>query len=88
MKLVNQYGFDFDTAKQQIEANRHNHCTTTYALLLKKYERKEKLGVDLGYPFKKLTYMTSNTTTTTTTTNQNANPNCMKYIDNFQLILR
>jgi 5'-AMP-activated protein kinase catalytic alpha subunit len=38
-------GFDPLYSRQCLDANRHNHVTTTYYLLLKRYQRKERFGV-------------------------------------------
>ena len=39
-KLAN-YNFDIEHSQKCIEANKHNHITTTYYLLLKKYQANE-----------------------------------------------
>ena len=39
LDLLSQFRFDKKEAETQIRANKHNHYTTTYYLLLKRYER-------------------------------------------------
>ena len=39
-ELIKQYGFDADHARSCLEANKHNHVTTTYYLLLQKKMRE------------------------------------------------
>lgn len=39
MKQLESYEFNINYAQQCIDANKHNHVTTTYYLLLKKYSQ-------------------------------------------------
>ncbi len=42
--LVEDFGFDRSNSVKCLEANRHNHITATYHLLIKKQERRSKLN--------------------------------------------
>ena len=37
--MLQEYGFNANQAKKYLEANKHNHATTTYYLLLKRFQR-------------------------------------------------
>lgn len=41
LQMLQEYRFDVKEAEKYIKANKHNHETTTYYLLLKKYEKSE-----------------------------------------------
>ena len=38
--MLEEHGFDLDYARKCIKANKHNHVTTTYYLLLQKFLRR------------------------------------------------
>ena len=42
LELLEQFWFDQNDAEKYIKANKHNHLTTTYYLLLKRYQRLGK----------------------------------------------
>jgi 5'-AMP-activated protein kinase catalytic alpha subunit len=51
LKELGPLGFDTDYVEKCVEANRHNHATTSYYLLLKKKLREGgKSPVDLSDP--------------------------------------
>lgn len=41
LQMLEEYRFDIKESEKYIKANKHNHETTTYYLLLKKYEKSE-----------------------------------------------
>jgi hypothetical protein len=43
LEMLKEFNFDPDLAEKYIKANKHNKETTTYYLLLKKYEREGKI---------------------------------------------
>lgn len=51
LNKLNEFDFDIDYAERCIEANKHNHITTTYYLLLKKHLKEGYSSLaDLGSP--------------------------------------
>ena len=42
LELLEQFRFDLSDAERYIKNNKHNHITTTYYLLMKRYERLGK----------------------------------------------
>lgn len=42
LDMMEQYNFDKDTLLQALKNNKHNHATTSYYLLLKKFEQQQK----------------------------------------------
>jgi len=51
LKSLSQFNFDLEYCSRCIEANKHNHITTAYYLLLKKHLRNGHASpADIGSP--------------------------------------
>jgi len=49
LKMLLELGFQKDYAIKCLDANKHNHVTTCYYLLLKKHEREGKIEASNYY---------------------------------------
>ncbi len=49
---MKDYGFDMDAVRKSIEKNKHNHFSTCYNLLLKRYMRETGI-TNIQHNFKK-----------------------------------
>lgn len=43
LDMMKEYGFDSEYTQQCLDANKHNHATTTYYLFLKRLKKEGKL---------------------------------------------